>query len=211
MRYVLRIGCILLIVAAAFLVKHRMSERTAETASAATNQLAATEASTPATIRATADASAAETPALDHNQPVVSAPPTDDWAELVEAARSVEESDAAKSSRLLTLFPALPVEGKNEIAPDLAALTPNEAYASLSKLLTDPQASDEVLMVLFTDLLDRPDSIRLPLLLELARNAEHPKAEDARDMLTVELGEDVGTDWDAWAKKISEWLAGHPE
>ena len=70
---------------------------------------------------------------------------------------------------------------------------------------------EAVLDVLLTDLLDRPAATQLNTLLAVAQNAGHPKAEDARDMLVALMEQDHGKDWATWAKKISEWLASHPE
>lgn len=134
-----------------------------------------------------------------------------DWMTQIETVRDAEESDREKAAHLLALFPSLPAEGRSEIIPELAALTRDAAYANLGNVLTNALAEEDVLAVLFTDLLDRPESIQLPLLLQLAKNPNHPKAEDAREMLAVLLGEDAGADWNAWAKKISERLVNPSE
>jgi hypothetical protein len=84
-------------------------------------------------------------------------------------------------------------------------------YAPLGNILTNTATGETIAEILLTDLLDRPDAVKLPLLLDLARNGDHLKAEDARDLLEVLLRVNLGSDWDAWAKKISEWLASHPE
>ena len=37
------------------------------------------------------------------------------------------------------------------------------------------------------------------------------RLESARDMLVALMEQDHGKDWATWTKKISEWLASHPE
>jgi len=136
---------------------------------------------------------------------------SDDWMERIEGARAVEESDADKSVRLLALFPTLPPEGQDEIAAELAALTPDANFSALTGILTDIRTPESVLDVLLTDLLDRPESVQLPLLLDVAKTPDHPRSAEAIDMLASALGENLGTDWAAWSKKISEQLASRPE
>jgi hypothetical protein len=157
------------------------------------------------------EANAAVVPAGQTTSTALEAEATLDWADRVEAARAIEEGDAEKSARLLAMYPTLPPEGQDEIAPELAMLTPDSSYHALAGILTDLRTPEPVLDVLFTDLLDRPQEIQLPTLLDLAKSPQHPKVADALDILGLQLGEDLGTDWDAWAKKISERLASRPE
>jgi hypothetical protein len=115
------------------------------------------------------------------------------------------------SARLLALYPELPAEGQAEIAPHLVATLPDTDYASVGNILTNILTPEEVLDVLLTDLLDRPAATRLNTLLTVARNAEHPKAGDARDLLAALMEQDHGTDWKTWEASIVAWLASHPE
>jgi len=48
---------------------------------------------------------------------------------------------------------------------------------------------------LFGELLNRPETIKLPTSLAIARNPEHPLADEARRVLAVCLPEDYGTNW----------------
>jgi hypothetical protein len=201
----------LLVITLALTLQHRSRQTTAEpaTASANTESVAQNTNARPGAMSASAPPKqATEQPT---NNTIAERQESSDWADRVEAARAIEESDAEKSVRLLALFHTLPPEGQDEIAPELAALTPDSNYNALAGILTNPRTPEPVLDVLFTDILDRPDEIQLRTLLELAKAPQHPKATDALDILGIELGEDFGTDWDAWAKKISEQLASRPE
>lgn len=133
------------------------------------------------------------------------------WEDKLAKALTDEGTDAEISARLLALYPQLPPDGQAELAPHLVATLPDADYAGAGNLLTNVTTPEAVLDVLLTDLLDRPAATQLNTLLAVAQNAAHPKADDARDMLVALMEQDHGKDWAAWAKKISEWLASHPE
>jgi len=71
--------------------------------------------------------------------------------------------------------------------------------------------SEAVLDVLLADALNRPNSLKLPLLLEVARQPDHPKAGEAKDLLELFLEEDHGKDWGQWQAKLEQWLKDNPD
>ena len=64
---------------------------------------------------------------------------------------------------------------------------------------------------LLDDVLNRPNSLKLPALLAVARNAQHPKAAEAKDFLQLFLEEDYGSDWDKWQARMEQWLKDNPD
>ena len=62
-----------------------------------------------------------------------------------------------------------------------------------------------------SDALNRPNSLKLPTLLEVARTTQHPKAGDAKEMLGFFLDTDYGDDWPKWQEKLAEWLKENPD
>jgi hypothetical protein len=68
-----------------------------------------------------------------------------------------------------------------------------------------------VLDFLLDDVLNRPNSLKLPALLDVARNAQHPKAAEAKNFLTLFIEEDYGSDWDKWQTGIEAWLKANPD
>ena len=112
---------------------------------------------------------------------------------------------------MLAILRRLPTEGQVEVAQHVSNLLPDEEYAPLGKLLTDPKLPEEVLDVLVVDVLNRPNSLKLPLLLEVARDAGHPKAVEAKELLEVYLEEDYGTDWNKWQSKLDQWIRENPD
>ena len=109
------------------------------------------------------------------------------------------------------MFPRLPEDGQVEVAQHLSNLVEDEDYASLGQLLKNAKLPEPVLDVLMGDLLNRPNAVKLPLFLDLARDPAHAKAEEAKDLLELYLDEDYGTDWNKWQQKMREWLKENPD
>ena len=59
--------------------------------------------------------------------------------------------------------------------------------------------------------IDVPNAVKLPLLLEVARTPQHPKAEEAKDLLELYLEEDYGADWNKWQANMEQWIKDNPE
>lgn len=136
---------------------------------------------------------------------------TGPWDAKIDEILAADETDSEIGKKLLELYPVVPPEGQADLALEIAARTANQDYGKLANIITNTATPEEVVDVLLSDLLDRPDSVRLPLLLDLARSKTNAKAGEAKDLLEALLGEDYGADWVQWSKKISEWLASHPE
>lgn len=132
------------------------------------------------------------------------------WEMQADEILATPGTDADISRKLLELYPRVPADGQADLALEIATRTADAQHEQLAKLMTNSTTPEEVVEVLLTDLLDRPDAIRLPLLLEIARSKENPKSPDAHELLEALLGEDYGEDWAVWEKKIAEHLASHP-
>jgi hypothetical protein len=133
------------------------------------------------------------------------------WEDKVEEILTAEGEDTDKAKKMLEIFPNLPEEGKVEVAQHLSNLVPDEDYGPLGKLLTDSSLSEDVLDVLLADVLNRPNSVKLPLLMEVARDSSNPKASEAKDLLELFLEDDYGTDWAKWQAKMDVWLKENPD
>jgi hypothetical protein len=81
----------------------------------------------------------------------------------------------------------------------------------MGQLLLDPQLPGDVLDGLMADVLNRPNRLKLPLLLEVARTAPHPKAGEAKEILGLFLEEDYGDDWAKWQAEMEQWLKENPD
>jgi hypothetical protein len=133
------------------------------------------------------------------------------WEERLDTILGSEGEESEKSKQLFAIFSRLPEEGQVEVVQHLSNLVADQDYAELGKLLVDPTLPEDVLEQLMADILNRPNSLKLPLLLEVARNPQHSKAQDAKDLLELYLEEDYGQDWTKWQAKLDEWVKQNPD
>ncbi len=124
-----------------------------------------------------------------------------DWEQKIDDVLTGQEDEALKAKKLLEVFDRLPEDGQVEAAQHISNLLPDEQYAELAKRLKDPKTPEAVLEVLMTDVLNRPNQLKLDTLFDVARAPGHPKGEEARDVLEVFL-DDV--DWEA-VKSTGNW------
>jgi len=151
------------------------------------------------------------------------AAPIADWEEKIDGVLTAQEDDGQKAKRLLAMFPNLPEDGQVEAAQHISNLLPDEQFASLAQNLTNAAMPEAVLDVLMTDVLNRPNQLKLDALVDVARIPNHPKAEEALDVLKVFLDGNDGDDdldWDAiiasgnWQPVVdrkNKWLKENPE
>lgn len=133
------------------------------------------------------------------------------WEEKLDEIFTSDSAEAEKAREMAALLPRLPEDGQVEVANHLSNLVLDEDYSLISKFLTDTSLPEAVLDVFMADSLNRANSIKLPALLEVAQNAQHPKAGEAKEILELFLEEDYGTDWNQWKTKVQEWIAANPD
>jgi hypothetical protein len=133
------------------------------------------------------------------------------WEDKLEETLAAQTTTEAKASQMLAMFPRLPEAGQVEFATHLCNLVTDEDYAPLGQLLGNPRLPQDVLDTLMADALNRPNSLKLPALLEVARTSEHPKASDAKEVLQFFLESDYGDDWPKWQEKVQTWLKDNPD
>lgn len=120
-------------------------------------------------------------------------------------------SSAEKAQTLLTLLPQLPIAAQTVAAQHIVNLLPDSAHAAFATQLTNASASAEVRAVIYADLLQRRNAIKLPWLLAMARSPGVSQAGEAARLLQATLREDHGANWNVWSERISAWLQAHPE
>lgn len=133
------------------------------------------------------------------------------WQERLDKVLESEVDEAVKARQLLEVFPNLPEEGQEEYAQHLSNLVVDEDYGLLAQHLTNSALPEAVLDVLISDALNRPNRMKLPTLLNVARDPRHPKAAEAKDLLELYLEEDYGADWATWEGKLNQWLNDNPD
>jgi hypothetical protein len=133
------------------------------------------------------------------------------WEDKVEEILASKAAEADKARKMLEMFPRLPEKGQVEVSQHLANLVSDSDYAGLERYLTNASLPEPVLDVLVADLLNRPNSVKLPALLAVARDPQNPKAGEAKSILQLFLEEDHGSDWNAWQAKVDQWLKDNPD
>ncbi len=134
-----------------------------------------------------------------------------DWEEKVDGIISPEGDEKEKAQKLIQIFTNLPPDGQEEVAHHLSNLVADEDYAPLSNFVTNSALPEAVLDVFVEDVFNRPNSIKLPLLLDIAQDPQHPRAAEAKDVLELFLEEDFGNNWSQWHAKMDQWLKDNPD
>jgi len=134
-----------------------------------------------------------------------------DWENKVDEILGSAGSDPDKAKQMLEMFPHLPPDGQEEVARHVSNLLPDQDYPSMHPYLTNAALPEEVLDVLLGDVLNRPNSVKLPALLAVARTPQHPKAGEAKDFLELFLEQDYGDDWAKWQGSMEQWLKDNPD
>jgi hypothetical protein len=87
----------------------------------------------------------------------------------------------------------------------------DDHYDGAAQLLTNAATPTAVSSVLMNDLLNRNNTLKLPMLLSVAREDNNPLKDQAREMLELLIQEDNGTNWDQWSSSIDAWLQNNPQ
>jgi len=134
-----------------------------------------------------------------------------DWDQKVSDILGTEGDEKDKAKQLVDIFPHLPPEGQEEVAHHLSNLVADEDYAPMSSFVTNSALPEAVLDVFVEDVFNRPNAIKLPVLLDIAQDPQHPRAGEAKDVLELFLEEDFGNDWTKWHAKMDKWLKDNPD
>lgn len=115
-------------------------------------------------------------------------------------------TESNKARLILELLPGLPVEGRQPATEEALRRLPGEDYRFAQAVLLNPSTYPPALAVLWADLMERPEQVSLPTLLQVARNSAHPYAPYAVENLELLLGQNHGQQWPQWEAAIREKL-----
>jgi hypothetical protein len=169
---------------------------------------------TPAPVTSSQDSNLAFAPHHDSQPPPqASAPPqySTDWEEKLDNILLSDSDSNAKGDQILALIPTAPPDAQVELTQHLVNMTSDDHYDGAAGLLTNATTPSAVSTVLMNDLLNRGNNLKLPMLLDVAENNDHPLKDQARDMLELLIQEDDGTNWDQWSASINTWLQNNPQ
>jgi hypothetical protein len=88
----------------------------------------------------------------------------------------------------------------------MVILLADEQFPATARYLNDTNTPETVITILMNDMLNRPDPVKLPMLLDLAQVSGHPLAEESKTILGIYVEHDFGDNWDEWRKGIEEYL-----
>ena len=116
-------------------------------------------------------------------------------------------------TKLAELYPKLSEAGKLEAVEHLTNLVPDEDYRPLAKILTNGTVSEAVASHILSDLIARPNNVKMPLMMAVARDPNNPGAKEAKENLELIISpeEDPGTDWNKWQKAVDDWMKENPD
>ncbi len=136
---------------------------------------------------------------------------TADWEQKLDDILLGDDDENGKADKILALIPRAPAENQQELAQHLVNMVQDDHYDGTAEMLTNAATSADVSSVLMNDLLNRNNGLKLPMLLAIARNDNHPLKDQALDLLGLLTQEDNGTNWDQWSSTIDTWLQNNPQ
>jgi hypothetical protein len=134
-----------------------------------------------------------------------------DWEQKLDDILLADEDPNRKADRILALIPSAPPDAQVELTQHLVNMVQDDHYAGAAQLLTNAVTPSAVSTVLMNDLLNRANTLKLPMLLAVAQSNDHPLKDQAREMLELLLQQDDGTNWDQWSTSIDTWLQNNPQ
>ena len=147
-------------------------------------------------------------------KPVLVSPPTEEntqWEQQLDDVLLADSDVNTKADRILTLIPTAPTNAQVELSQHLVNMVQDDHYDGAAQLLTNPATPADVSTVLMNDLLNRNNTLKLPMLLAVARDDDHPLKGQAREMLELLIQQDDGTNWDQWGASITAWLQNNAQ
>jgi hypothetical protein len=139
-------------------------------------------------------------------------PANTNWEDTVDDIVGSDDPDTNKVAKLFALFTNLPPDGQEEVVQHLSNLVEDDNYAQLGQLLTNSSLPQGVLDELMSDVLNRPNTLKLPMLLDVAQNQDNPEHDEAKDLLELYLGDDPSTNgWGGAGDMVTNWLKQNPD
>jgi hypothetical protein len=133
-------------------------------------------------------------------------PSAEAWSEAIDTVLRDDTDSTAKSKRLIEMYGHLPASLQTEAAQHLVNFATDEHPEPVLEPLMKSGSTETAQGVLLLGLLQREDSIRLPALLQLARDPDHTANADALQYLHFLLEQNHGNDWTQWEHAIEARL-----
>jgi hypothetical protein len=118
------------------------------------------------------------------------------------------QPETIKADQLIQLAVQSQDEAQEDAVRHLVNLLDDEHYVSAQLLYTNAHTHPEVLSILMQDLLNRPESVKLPVALAIAQVDLHPQHEQAISLLRLHIDQDHGSNWLEWEQAVQSKLSG---
>ena len=129
------------------------------------------------------------------------------WELKIDDALRSNADPAAIAQVLLQQVPTIPGEGQLSSARHIVNLMPDKDYLSVLPYVRNTKLDPGFQEVIVAESLNRPDVVKLPLLLAAAQTPKHPMAEIAKSTLAFLLDANFENDWGKWETAVKEALA----
>lgn len=131
------------------------------------------------------------------------------WEDRLDEVLKHEKLNTDQQANLIAdMIPKVSAQAQTELAQHLVNLASDDDYKKVANLLRSEKTSGSASSVILNDLFNRQDELKLPLILEVAKNENLPTKLEALEMLQQLTQEDFGTDWDKWQKAVDEIVKG---
>jgi hypothetical protein len=130
-----------------------------------------------------------------------------DWQVEMGEALSSSEDTSVVFRNLIALVKKVPTAAQVTLAKHITNLASDDDYKELIPMMRDRTLGSRFHQKIAMDALNRPDEIKLPVMLEVATSDWHPSAEKMRSVLALILKEDPEEDWDRWRQLVAAKLA----
>ncbi len=128
------------------------------------------------------------------------------WEIKIDEALRSNAEPAAIAKLLLQQVPSMPGPGQLESARHIANLIADKDYLSVMPYVRNVQLDPGFQEVIVAESLNRPDAVKLPVLLAAAQTPKHPMAETAKTTLAFLLDANFGEDWGRWEAAVKDAL-----
>jgi len=134
-------------------------------------------------------------------------PSREAWSQAIDAILHEDGDVSEKAKRMSQLYSHLPADLQTECAQHLVNFSTDASPEPLLEPLLSEKGDATAQGVLLLGLLQRADSVRLPVLLKIASNPNHPRTSEALQYLQFLLETDHGLDWDRWQEAVQRRIA----
>jgi hypothetical protein len=128
------------------------------------------------------------------------------WQQVIQGILMNDGEPAMLSGRLASALPGLPPEGQMEAAQHMVNLLGDQEYSVAATVYFNSAIPEPVRRLVFEDFMNRPNAVKLPLLVRTLRETGHPMRREAIENLQVYIGRDEGEDWVRWDAAVRETL-----